>query len=201
MSSDGSSGLGLGLALSRRLVELHRGTISVHSEGRGRGSTFEIRLPLAGGELSLVPRRRTRDMAPLSASEPMPGPVCAVVVDDNEDACELLAALLRGHGCAVHTAHDGPTDVDLIRAQRPQVAFVDLGLPGMDGISVVEALRGEVPDLRTRMVAVTGFGAASDRERTERAGFHAHLVKPAPMLAILECLAKQLEQHGATDGK
>jgi signal transduction histidine kinase len=198
VASDGSGGLGLGLALSRRLVELHRGTISVHSAGRGRGSTFEIRLPLPGGELSLQPRKRTGDMPPLTKDGPMPGTICAVVVDDNEDACELLADLLRAHGYCVLTAHDGPSGVDLIRAQRPQIALVDLGLPGMDGIAVVEALRGVVPDLRTRLVAVTGFGAAADRERTRRAGFHAHLVKPAPMPMILECLAKQLEQHDAT---
>lgn len=201
VSSDGSGGLGLGLALSRRLVELHRGTISVHSEGRDRGSTFEIRLPVSGDALALQPRRRTRDMAPL-APTPAPVPaISAVVIDDNEDACELLAELLRGHGYAVLTAHDGPSGVSLIRAQRPQVALVDLGLPGMDGIALVETLRDEVPDLRTRLVAVTGFGAAADRERTQRAGFHAHLVKPAPVLTILECIAKQLEQHGATDAK
>jgi len=193
VASDGSGGLGLGLALARRLVELHRGTIAVHSDGRDRGSTFEISIPTAGDSLALQPRTRTTDMPPLVTEPAKLNPISAVVVDDNEDACELLAELLRTHGYVVQTAHDGPSGMDLIRAQRPQVALVDLGLPGMDGFALVETLRGEVPDLPTRLVAVTGFGAAADRERTQRAGFHAHLVKPAPVMAILECIAKQLD--------
>lgn len=196
VSSDGSGGLGLGLALSRRLVELHNGVITVYSDGHGKGSTFEISLPLSTSPLSLTPKKRTRDM------EPLPKPVEAtraatirtVVIDDNEDARELLSDLLRSRGFEVLTASDGPTGVDLIREHQPHVALVDLGLPGMDGIGVIETLRARHPELKTRLVALTGYGEASDRERTRRAGFHAHLVKPATAAAIFDVVDKALAE-------
>jgi CheY-like chemotaxis protein len=92
------------------------------------------------------------------------------------------------------TAADGPTGVGMIRDHRPDVALVDLGLPMLDGYGVVEALRRECPDLKTRLVALTGYGQSSDQERTKQAGFHAHLVKPASAAAIFACLAQQLEE-------
>lgn len=197
VSSDGSGGLGLGLALSRRLVELHNGAISVHSDGRGMGSTFEIQLPLASSPLALTPRKRTRDMEPLAKpiEEPRTVVIRTVVIDDNEDARELLSDLLRSRGYEVLCAGDGPTGVDLIRQHQPHVALVDLGLPGMDGIGVIETLRSSHPELKTRLVALTGYGESSDRERTRRAGFHAHLVKPATAAAIFEVVAKALDEQ------
>jgi two-component system, sensor histidine kinase len=94
----------------------------------------------------------------------------------------------RARGHEVLTASDGPTGLVLIREHRPHVALVDLGLPGMDGISVVETLRAQCPDLPTRLVALTGYGDRADRDRARRAGFHAHLVKPATAAAILDVL-------------
>ncbi|MEO8707034.1 MAG: response regulator [Kofleriaceae bacterium] len=194
VSSDGSGGLGLGLALAQRLVEMHHGSISVHSEGRDRGSTFEIRIPLAGTVMALEARKRTRDMEPLTLEQPAaPGVIRTVVIDDNDDARDLLSDLLRAKGYEVLTARDGPSGLDLIRQHRPDVALVDLGLPGMDGIGVAEELRAKSPELTTRLVALTGYGDASDHERTKRAGFHAHLVKPATAAAIFACLTAQLE--------
>jgi CheY-like chemotaxis protein len=114
------------------------------------------------------------------------------VIDDNEDARDLICELLRTKGYEVLAASDGHAGLDLIREHEPDVALVDLGLPKLDGFAVVEVLRRECPQLKTRLVALTGYGKASDYERTSRAGFHAHLVKPASAVAIFECLAKQL---------
>jgi signal transduction histidine kinase len=196
VSSDGSGGLGLGLALSRRLVELHNGIITVQSDGHGKGSTFEIQLPLASSPLALTPRKRTRDMEPLAKpiEEARARTIRTVVIDDNEDARELLSDLLRSRGYEVLTASDGPTGVDLIREHQPHIALVDLGLPGLDGIGVIETLRSTHPELKTRLVALTGYGEASDRERTRRAGFHAHLVKPATAAAIFDIVSKALDE-------
>ena len=191
--SDGSGGLGLGLTLSRRLIEMHHGAISVRSAGRGLGTTFEITIPLADSPLALPIRKRTREMAPLRT---VPGALRTVVVDDNEDARELLSDLLRAKGFDVLTAHDGHSGVRIIAEQRPHLALVDIGLPGLDGFGVLDELRKQVPDLQTRLIALTGYGDDSDRERTKLAGFHAHLVKPASADAIIACIAEYLDpQH------
>ena len=191
--SDGSGGLGLGLALARRLVEMHRGVISVSSDGRDRGSTFEIAIPLATSPAALLPRTRTGGMMSVADPTRDPTTVRTIVIDDNDDARELLADLLRARGYEVLSACDGVTGLKLIREHQPDIALVDLGLPGLDGISVVEQLRTECPDLRTRLVALTGYGEIADHERTRRAGFHAHLVKPATAAAIFACVANQLD--------
>jgi len=187
--SDGSGGLGLGLALARRLAEMHNGTIHCESAGARQGSTFEIRIPLLGSPLALTVRKRTGNMEPLRMVD---AHVRTVIVDDNADARELLSELLRANGYEVLTAGDGASGLGLIREQRPDLAFVDLGLPMLDGCGLAEALRKECPDLSTRLIALTGYGNASDRERTSRAGFHAHLVKPATAAAIMACVTKQL---------
>lgn len=177
--SDGSGGLGLGLALARQLVEMHEGTIRVVSEGRGKGSRFEVVFPLAS-----MPRLPVR-LIPRAAS---PLPLRAVVIDDNTDARELLCEMLSSHGHVVMCASDGRDGLALIQEQRPDVAIVDLGLPGLDGLSIARMLRERCPDLQTRLVALTGFGHANDRERTREAGFHGHLVKPASIDDVLASL-------------
>jgi two-component system, sensor histidine kinase len=191
--SDGSGGLGLGLALSRRLIEMHNGSIAVQSDGRDQGSTFEVRIPLVGSPMAVEVRRRTGDMEPLKREQPPMRAVRTVVIDDNEDARELLCDLLRGRGYDVLTAQDGPSGVALIREHQPDIALVDLGLPRLDGFGVVEALRRDCPDLKTRLVALTGYGHPTDYERTKLAGFHGHLVKPASAATILACLSAQLD--------
>ena len=187
--SDGSGGLGLGLALARRLVEMHNGAISVASDGAGHGTTFEVRLPLASSTLALAPRTRTDEMAPLA--RPAPAPTSIAVIDDNDDAREMLCELLRANGYDVLTATTAETGRHLISTHRPSVAIVDLGLPDFDGVTLVEQLRAQCPNLETRLIALTGYGTAADRERTKRAGFHAHLVKPSPAATILACIAGQ----------
>ena len=183
---DGSGGLGLGLALAHRLVELHAGTLTVHSEGHGCGSTFELRLPRA---------EPTTTVAAPQAAVPAPArPIKTVVIDDNDDARELIAALLEGKGFEVLAAADGNAGLALIRDHVPDVAIVDLALPGLDGFDLVAALRTQFPQVKTRMIALSGRGAAEDRERTQRAGFDAHLVKPASAATIMACIAAQLQR-------
>jgi CheY-like chemotaxis protein/anti-sigma regulatory factor (Ser/Thr protein kinase) len=190
--SDGSGGLGLGLALAKRLVEMHNGSISASSAGRDRGSVFEIQIPRVGSPLALPMRRRTRDMQPLRGDLAGPRSIRMLVIDDNDDARELLSELLRRRGCEVLTADDGPAGVQLLREQQPDVALVDIGLPTLDGFGVIETALRECPELKTRLVALTGYGQSADHERTRQAGFHAHLVKPATAEAILACLSEQL---------
>jgi signal transduction histidine kinase len=186
--SDGTGGLGLGLALARRLVDMHHGSIRVKSGGRGLGSTFEVRLPLAASADALKPRKRTRDLEPL-AKPPEPSAVRTIIIDDNEDVRDLMSQMLRARGFDVLTASDGPTALDMIKQHEPHVALLDLGLPGLDGYGVIEAVRAQIPSSRTRFVALTGYGEATDRERTARAGFDGHLVKPASVAAIIACIA------------
>jgi two-component system, sensor histidine kinase len=194
-ASDGSGGLGLGLGLSHHLVGLHNGTISVHSEGHGRGSTFEIRIPTDASLQALVPRTRTGEMEPLVAVVEDKAVIRTVIVDDNEDAREMLATLLRSQGFEVGTAADGPSGLDLIRDQQPDVALVDLGLPGLDGLGVASALVASLPRLPTKLIALTGYGDQADQARTSAAGFHAHLVKPATASAIFDCIRNQLAKR------
>lgn len=192
--SDGSGGLGLGLALSNRLVAMHNGSIACRSEGRDRGSEFEVQIPRFGSVQALPIRKRTEEFQPLRRPvDHDPRSIRTVVVDDNDDARELLSELLRGKGYDVLTASDGKTGLGLIRQHQPDVALVDLGLPMLDGFGVVEALRKECPQLKTRLIALTGYGQATDQDKTKRAGFHAHLVKPASAAAIFACVAEQLD--------
>ncbi|MBA3453507.1 MAG: response regulator [Deltaproteobacteria bacterium] len=188
--SDGSGGLGLGLALARQLVEMHRGTIGATSRGRGTGSTFEITLPLEDADDVVAVRPRTDMMKPLARGSS--ASLRTVVIDDNEDARELVAELLRSRGHEVFTAEDGHQGLAMIRKHRPDVALVDLGLPGIDGVSLVHELRAQCPDLCTRLVALTGYGHTGDVQRTKDAGFDAHLVKPASAAAILASLTAPL---------
>ncbi|MBA3541880.1 MAG: response regulator [Deltaproteobacteria bacterium] len=184
--SDGSGGLGLGLTLARQLVEMHHGTLHATSGGRGTGSTFEILLPLEGSHDVVVARTRSTAVKPLVRAATTP--LRTVVIDDNADARELVAELLRSHGHAVMTAEDGLQGLALIRDHRPDVALVDLGLPGLDGVSLARELRAQCPGLATRLVALTGYGQTRDLQRTKAAGFHAHIVKPATAAAILAAL-------------
>ena len=172
-------GLGVGLTLIKRLVELHGGSVQAHSEGEGRGSEFVVRLP---GIVRLDP-----------TPEPAPIPTSArrlriLVVDDQPDIRETVRDLLELLGHTVDVAADGDEAVRRVLADRPDVALVDIGLPGRDGYQVAQALRA-VPDLPTRLVAMTGFGQAEDRERALAAGFLAHMIKPVDLDDLARLLA------------
>ncbi|MEO8223680.1 MAG: PAS domain-containing protein [Gammaproteobacteria bacterium] len=165
-----SGGLGIGLSLVRRLVELHGGTVSANSEGPGRGSEFIVRLPV-------VPPGLRSDVQP-EAATPATAGLRLLVVDDNVDSAESLALLLELSGHAVRTAHNGPDALAAAATQRPHVVILDLGLPGMSGYEVCQALRREAWGSEMLVVALTGWGQASDRAKTTEAGFDTHLVKP-----------------------
>jgi len=175
-------GLGLGLAIVRSLVERHGGSISAHSAGLGRGSEFVMRLPKSKLDLA-SPARRTESSTLRSDTSGSGARI--LVVDDNEDAADMLALALRLAGCEVHVAHDGPHALRIGAAHRFDVALLDIGLPVMDGYELARHLRN-LPNLRnTQLVAVTGYGQESDRSRALAAGFQEHLVKPVDLDALV----------------
>ncbi len=174
-------GLGIGLSVVRRLVEMHDGTVSAHSEGLGQGATFRIRLPLAPAPMPLP------ETAPLPATIPA-GRI--MVIDDNHDAAELLTLNLEMEGHAVRAVTEPEKAVAAVLDWRPQVVLLDIGMPGMDGYEVARRLRAE-PELQgLRIIALTGYGRADDTQRAREAGFDGHLVKPAALEDILAMLAK-----------
>jgi two-component system CheB/CheR fusion protein len=175
-------GLGIGLSLVQRLVDLHGGTVEAHSAGLGRGSEFVVRLPAAAG--ATVP-----DPNP-EAPARLPAPSWRVlVVEDNLDAAESLALLLRMARHDVRMAHTGPEALEAAVAFHPQVVLLDIGLPGIDGFEVARCLR-QHPELKDmRLIALTGYGRETDLQRSQEAGFDHHLVKPVNPLTLLELLA------------
>jgi len=171
-------GLGIGLTLARRIAELHGGTIEAGSDGPARGSTFTVRLPAVPAPAASPTARL--DTAPRSARR-------VVIVEDSEDARLSLQRILEREGHTVHTAADGPSGFDAIAKLRPDVALIDIGLPGLDGYKVAELLRSK--GLRTYLIALTGYGRAEDRTRARESGFDEHLTKPPPMERLLALVA------------
>jgi PAS domain S-box-containing protein len=166
-------GLGIGLSLVKKLVEMHGGSVRMASAGLDEGSTFTLELPLAQ---AAAPQPRQPE-APAEASLPATAPR-VLVVEDNPDGLEMLVSLLQALGHRVSWAPDGPEALRQAQALRPQLVLLDLGLPGMDGYEVARRLRADPVLCRAAIVAVTGWGAESDRRRTAEAGFDAHLTKP-----------------------
>jgi PAS domain S-box-containing protein len=179
------AGLGVGLALVKRLVELHGGRVEAHSEGLGRGSCFLIRLPVSGAEL--------RADAPRAASAPPPPARRrrVLVVDDNSDSTHSLAALVTLLGHEVETAADGLEACEVAERVRPDVVLLDLGMPRLDGFGVAERIRATPWGSRALLVAQTGWGREADRRRTAEAGFDYHLTKPIDPAALRRILSGQ----------
>jgi two-component system CheB/CheR fusion protein len=174
-------GLGLGLTLAKNIVELHGGSIEVKSEGPGRGSTFMVKLPL---ELSVktTASLRVQDV----------GRQRIVVVDDQPDSREMLRMLLESRDHIVYDASDGPAALELIAREKPDIAFIDIGLPTMTGYAVATQIRAK-PELdKVRLVALTGYSAPRDVKRARDAGFDEHVIKPAELVKIEAILAKHL---------
>ena len=179
-------GLGIGLALVKRLVALHGGTITASSPGLGKGSTFAVRLPLIEAATAGTQPRTTDDA---TSAEPRISGHRVLIVDDNVDGAESLAKLLQICGHETRTAHSGPEALNAAVPFRPEVVFLDIGLPGMNGYEVAKRLRGE-PSLRgTVLVALTGWGSEDNKRQSGEAGFDFHLTKPAEVTAIESILA------------
>ena len=181
-TSDGKGGLGLGLGLVKKLVELHGGTVSATSDGEGKGACFEVRLPLANNQIA------SNYQTPRTDTTPHEKRLRAVVCDDAPDLRELVADLLRMKGHEVTVVEDGPSAVRVISLEKPDVALIDIGLPDMDGYEVARQLRKLMTEHRVRLIAMTGYGQAADRANALQAGFDAHIVKPASADKIMRAL-------------
>lgn len=185
-----SEGLGIGLTLVQRLAELHHGTVSVESSGLGQGTAFTISFPLA---------------APAEAHSAAAAPAAGVngtarrvvLVEDNSDVRQMISRLLSRHGHHVDVSSDGPEGVQAIRAIKPDLALIDVGLPGIDGYEVAARVRAD-PDCRSvQLVAMTGYGQPEDHRRSLEAGFDAHLVKPVHAEQLLALLNSGLPRRQA----
>jgi CheY-like chemotaxis protein len=176
-------GLGVGLTLARHLVELHGGTIDAHSEGIGRGSRFVVQLPRVAA--AHAPSWPAEVRVPGAPSAPRR----VLIADDNVDFAMSLEAILKSIGHDVRVTHDGMSAVDIAASFVPEIAFVDIGLPGRNGYDVARTLR-QMPQTATcTLVAVTGWGQDEDRRRSQEAGFGVHLVKPVDPQQVIDIVA------------
>jgi signal transduction histidine kinase/response regulator RpfG family c-di-GMP phosphodiesterase len=181
-------GLGIGLALVRRLVEMHGGTVRAWSGGPGTGSTFTVRLPEVARENAALPPESEQPRALLRQR--------ILVVDDNEDAAELLSAMLQRAGHEVSTAADGPQALAEAAAIGPEVIILDIGMPAMSGYEVARALRQQPRFAETTLIALTGWGSKQDKGKALDAGFDHHLTKPVSMTELQRVLGLLADRAG-----
>jgi signal transduction histidine kinase len=167
-----TGGLGIGLTLARRIVELHGGRLEAASEGAGKGAEFSVVLPMTDSKQPTTAQNASPQTAELDVARRI------LVVDDNQDSSEMTAVLLSMWGQNPRVAYDGPAALDAAKSFRPEIVLLDIGLPGLDGYEVAKRLRSEPWGKELLLVAVTGWGQASDLERTREGGFDHHLVKP-----------------------
>jgi CheY-like chemotaxis protein len=181
-------GLGIGLSLVKSIVELHGGIVSAHSDGPGRGSRFVVRLPLSYAVPAAPgpsgPARANRRLSVL-------------VVEDNADVRHMLKTLLELEGHEVEATVDGLQGLEMIELYQPDVALVDIGLPGIDGYELARQVRGNPENENVYLVALTGYGERKDRRRALQSGFDAHLAKPVDLEDLLHLLAECSRTSGA----
>jgi CheY-like chemotaxis protein len=199
-------GLGIGLTLVKRIVELHGGAIEAESEGPGRGSRFSVRLPISREKLDArvaparspavlerpddAPEEEASATAPLSTASEATGGWRFLIADDNQDSADSMAILLRMSGHDVQIAYDGEEALRVAEAFAPQVALLDIGMPRLNGHEVAQALRGRPGGRDLILIAATGWGQEEDRRRSLETGFDAHLVKPVDHEALLRLVAE-----------
>jgi PAS domain S-box-containing protein len=183
-----NGGLGIGLSLVRGIVALHDGSVEARSEGPGRGSQFRVHLPIALGIEE--PGHEPQRAAPLAA----PADLRVLVADDNVDAADTLQRLLGLFGYEVRVAYDGESALQLAEAFRPQAAVLDIGMPGMNGYELARTMRKRHGDLI--LIALTGWGQESDRQRSAEAGFDRHLTKPVDPSSLQRLLLELLSREG-----
>ncbi len=175
-------GLGIGLTVAKRIVEMHGGSVAAFSEGQGKGAEFVVRLPAAPTPASADPKPKSAE--PLRSMQHR-----VLVVDDNRDSADSLSMLLKIMGHDVRTAYDGPEAIESVAQYHPDVVLLDIGLPTMSGYDVARALQ-DAPDRSRRvLIAVTGYGQDEDRRRSREAGFDHHLVKPVDAAALDKLIA------------
>jgi signal transduction histidine kinase len=204
-SGPSQSGLGIGLALVQRLVEMHGGSVAARSEGLGKGSEFLVRLPLFIREQvesgQPLQQRSALEQTMTNAEGPTRTQRRILVADDNNDALESLATLLQLSGHEVYTASNGAVALESAEQHRPEVALLDIGMPKLDGYEVARRIRAQPWGQRITLVALTGWGQDSDRRRSQEAGFDSHLVKPLDLDKLTELLATlPVAGSGATRG-
>jgi len=189
-------GLGIGLTLVRRLVEMQNGSVTVRSEGRNRGSEFTVRLPVAPAS------DFAKAAADTAAAQPVlsPAGLRVLVVDDNRDVADSTASVMRMNGCDVHVAYDGKAALEFVQRLRPDAVLLDIGLPTIDGYLVAEHIRAQPENRRTMIVAVSGYGQEQDRERSKSVGFDYHVVKPIDPTVLAGLVGSLRHSREARDG-
>jgi PAS domain S-box-containing protein len=186
-------GLGVGLGLARRIVELHGGAIAADSEGPGKGSTFSVRLAAVQGAPAA-------GLEPPAARPAAQGALRILVLDDNVEAAGTLGALLEAHGHAVRLAGTGMEALDKLAEAEADIAILDIGLPDISGYEVARRIRERDPQRAIFIVALSGWGSGSDRRQSEQAGIDVHLTKPVTMATIEDTIRACRERRGQVDG-
>ena len=177
-------GLGIGLTLVRRLTEMHGGTVEAHSDGAGKGSEFEVRLPILDRTAPQAKERATDQGAATAGKRRI------LVVDDNQDSAVSLAMMLKLMGNQTFSAHDGLAAVEAAEKFRPELILLDIGLPKLNGYEACRRIREQGWSNGMVIIALTGWGQDEDRRRSQEAGFDHHLVKPVDMAALEKLLAE-----------
>jgi len=189
-------GLGIGLSLARRLVEMHGGSIEAHSNGIGKGATFTVRLPI----LEVPQSEKPESLNSMDALEPPAVKHRILVADDNRDVVESFQIMLRILGHEVQTALDGLEAIEKAEQFRPDVIVLDVGMPLLDGYETASRIRQRPWSQDVVLIAVTGWGNENDKLRSTAAGFNVHLVKPVDATTILDAL-DQMDQSRAGEAK
>jgi len=182
-------GLGIGLSLVQKLVELHGGIVAAHSAGLGQGSEFIVRLP------ALSPARES--IVPVETAKPPTQTSRVLVVDDNMDVADMLAMMLQMFGHEVQAVYSGQTALETAVEYQPDFVLLDIGLPDMNGYEVARRLRQQPQTKDVRLIAMTGYGQDSDRQLSQEAGFDHHLVKPVDPQKLQDLLATRAKQPRA----